>query len=467
LKRDIGDELLKKTKIICTIGPASFSREKLRKMYCAGMNGARINTAYGTLDQYEDMIETIRGVADIPVIVDIKGPEIRLRARGKRTVKKGDVLEAGFKGETISFSRNFYDDVDVGDNVLVDNGKLRLQVAGKKKSILKLVALTPGEIDDGKGVNIPCTKLAVPTLSGRDRETVSLTKEKDVEFIALSFTRNAQDVKNLRREAYGSKGAIIAKIENSEGVNNFNHILDVADGIMVARGDLGVEIEPERVPLVQKSIIKQCNQRGKTVVTATEMLESMMHNPIPTRAEVSDVANAILDGTEVTMLSGETAVGQYPVEAVSMMSRIAVETEKAIENHVEDEGFINISDTISKAIQRICQEMPVNKIVTLTRSGYTAKMISRFKITQPIIAVTPDAHIKRQLELAFGVSPVHIDYREENDRILAVAKKLHTTGLINEEDTILFTAAFRTSRKHASNLIEIHKLKELKELETE
>ncbi len=467
MKLDVGDELLKKTKIICTIGPASFSREKLRKMYRAGMNGARINTAYGTLDQYGDMIETIRGVADIPVIVDIKGPEIRLRVRGKRTVKKGDVLEAGFKGETISFSRNFYDGVNVGDNVLVDNGKLRLQVAEKKKSILKLVALTPGEIDDGKGVNIPYTKLAVPTLSGRDREIVSLAKEKDVEFIALSFTRNAQDVKNLRKEAHGSKGAIIAKIENSEGVNNFNHILDVADGIMVARGDLGVEIEPERVPLVQKSIIRQCNQRGKTVVTATEMLESMMHNPIPTRAEVSDVANAILDGTEVTMLSGETAVGQYPVEAVSMMSRIAVETEKAIENHVEEEGFINISDTISRAIQRICQEMPVNKVVTLTRSGYTAKMISRFKITQPIIAVTPDAHVKRQLELAFGVSPVHIDYCEENDRILAVAKKLHTTGLINEEDTILFTAAFRTSQKHASNLIEIHKLKELKELETE
>jgi pyruvate kinase len=458
---------LKKTKIICTIGPASLSKEKLRKMYRAGMNGARINTAYGTLDQYRDMIETIRGVADIPVIVDIKGPEIRLRVRGKRTVKKGDVLEAGFKDETISFSRNFYDGVDVGDNVLVDNGKLRLQVAEKKKSILKLVALTPGEIDDGKGVNIPYTKLAVPTLSGRDREIVSLAKEKDVEFIALSFTRNAQDVKNLRKEAHGFKGAIIAKIENSEGVNNFNHILDVADGIMVARGDLGVEIEPERVPLVQKSIIRQCNQRGKTVVTATEMLESMMHNPIPTRAEVSDVANAILDGTEVTMLSGETAVGQYPVEAVSMMSRIAVETEKAIENHVEEEGFINISDTISRAIQRTCREMPVNKVVTLTRSGYTAKMISRFKITQPIIAVTPDAHVKRQLELAFGVSPVHIDYREEKDRILAVAKKLHTTGLINEGDTILFTAAFRTSRKHASNLIEIHKLKELKELETE
>ena len=458
---------MKKTKIVCTIGPASLSGETLLRMYRAGMNGARINTAYGTIDQYEDVIKTIRAAADIPVIVDIKGPEIRLRVRGKRTFNKGDVLEAGFKDETISFSKNFYDDIDVGDNVLVDNGKLRLRVSEKKKSALKLVALTSGEMDDGKGVNIPYKRLTVPTLSGRDREIAALAKEKDVEFIALSFTRNARDVKNLRKEAHGFKGAIIAKIENFEGVNNFNEILEAADGIMVARGDLGVEIEPERVPLVQKSIIRQCNQRGKTVVTATEMLESMMHNPLPTRAEVSDVANAILDGTEVTMLSGETAVGQYPVEAVSMMSRIAVETEKAIKNHVKDEGFINISDTISKAIQRICQEMPLNKVVTLTRSGYTAKMISRFKTTQPIIAVTPDPRVKRQLELAFGVSPVRIDYREENDRILAVAKKLHEAGLINDEDTILFTAAFRTSRKHASNLIEIHKLEELKEFATE
>jgi len=458
---------LKKTKIICTIGPACFSKATLHRMYRAGMNGARINTAYGTLNEYRKMIDTVREVADIPVIVDIKGPEIRLKMKGKNTVNKGDVIEAGFKSEKISFSRSFYNDVDTGDSVLVDNGKLRLKVAEKKKSTLKLVALTAGEVEDGKGVNIPRKRLTVPTLSDRDREIVSLVREMDVEFTALSFTRNARDVKNLRQAAHGCKGAVIAKIENSEGVNNFNEILEAADGIMVARGDLGVEIEPERVPLVQKSIIRQCNQKGKTVVTATEMLESMMHNPIPTRAEVSDVANAILDGTEVTMLSGETAVGHYPVEAVSMMSRIAVETEKAIKNHVEDEGFTNISDTISRAIQRICQEMPVSKVVTLTRSGYTAKMISRFKIAQPIIAVTPDARVKRQLELAFGVSPVQIDYREENDRILAVAKRLNPAGFIDDEDTIIFTAAFRTSRKHASNLIEIHKLKELKEFAIE
>jgi pyruvate kinase len=454
---------LKKTKIICTVGPACLARQTLQEMYRAGMNGARINTAYGKLDQHRKIIDTVREIADIPVILDIKGPEIRLAVRSKRIVKKGDVLEAGFKGETVSFSRDFHDGVDVGDLVLVDNGKLRFKVAGKKRGTLSLVALNSGELENGKGVNVPNKTLAVPTLSDVDLQVVDLAREKDVEFIALSFTRNAQDVQNLRRQAHGCKGAIIAKIENREGVNNFNEILETADGIMVARGDLGVEIEPERVPLVQKSIIKQCNQRGKIVVTATEMLESMMHNSMPTRAEVSDVANAILDGTEVTMLSGETAVGLYPVETVSMMSRIAIETEKAIENHVEDEGFINISDTISRTIQRTCEEMPVDKIVTLTRSGYTARMISRFKIKQPIIAVTPDLRVKRQLELTFGVFPVNMDYQEEKDRILEVAKILRASRLISDEDTILFTAAFRTPQKHASNLIEIHKLKELKE----
>jgi pyruvate kinase len=456
---------MKKTKIICTIGPASLSRNTLEKMYRAGMNGARINTAYGTLDQYRQIIKDLREVADIPIIIDIKGPEIRLKTKGKRSVKKGDILEIG-RNQEISFNNDIFNDLNVGDNVLIDNGKLKTHVVEKKKGILKLLAATRGEIDNGKGVNIPNKKLAIPTLSTKDLEIVGLAKENDVEFIALSFSRNAEDVNNLRKVANGFKGAIIAKIENSEGVDRFSEILGAADGIMVARGDLGVEIQPEKVPHVQKLIIRECNQKGKTVVTATEMLESMTYQPIPTRAEVSDVANAILDGTEATMLSGETAVGQYPVESVLMMSRIANEAEKAVQSHIEDEGFINISDTVSKAVQRICQEMPVDKVVTLTRSGYTARMISRFKVHQPIIAVTPNKRAKRQLELSFGVYPVHINYLEEDDLILATANKLRSMNLVRDQDTILFTAAFRTSKPHSSNLIEIHNIKELTQLTT-
>jgi pyruvate kinase len=327
---------------------------------------------------------------------------------------------------------------------------------------LYLIVDTDGEIDNGKGVNIPKKQLFVPTLSKKDLEIIEFTKDYKVEYLALSFTRNRKDIDELKSKApLGT--AIIAKIENFEGVDKFEEILDAANGIMVARGDLGVEIELERVPLIQKSLIKKCIMRGKLVVTATEMLESMIHRPNPTRAEVSDVANAILDGTDATMLSGETSVGKYPVESVSMMSRIAKGTEFAAKGKIDDGGFINISDVISKSVSKISRDMPIDKIVTLTRSGYTAKMIARFRDVPPIIAVTPKNSIRKQLELVFGVYPVHIDYRGKKDLILTVAKKLRSINLIKDEETILFTAAVRTSLKHASNLIEIHNVNELTE----
>jgi pyruvate kinase len=454
--------LLKKTKIICTIGPASLSKEILKRMYQAGMNGARINTAYGNLDQYRLIVDNVRETADIPIIVDVKGPEIRLQARRNNTVNKGDILEVGHNNEEIRFNHNFYHKMSISDNIYIDNGRIKTRVVEKHNESLNLLVINGGEIGDGKGVNIPNKQLSVPSLSNKDLEVVEFAIEYEADFIALSFTRSVQDLYNLKSEADGFAGAFIAKIENFEGVENFEEILEEADCIMVARGDLGVEIEPEKVPLTQKSLIKRCNQIGKTVITATEMLESMIYEPTPTRAEVSDVANAILDGTDATMLSGETSIGRYPVESVSMMSRIALETESEAKGHVELASFVNISDAVSNAVQRICQNMPVNKIVTLTRSGYTARMISRFRNKQEIIAVTPEESVKKQLELVFGVYPVHMDYGEEKDRILAVANNLRSMNLINDEDTILFTAAFRTVLKHASNLIEIHNIKELR-----
>jgi len=454
--------LLKKTKIICTVGPASFSKQIIEKMFQAGMNGVRINTAYGNLAQYQSIIETVREIADIPIIIDVKGPEIRIRASQRKVFSKGDILEIGFDGEEVCFNHDFYDKMDVDDEVYIDNGKIRTRVVEKKDRKLRLLTLTSGAIEDGKGVNIPNKHLSVPTFPEKDLEIIKFAKKHDVEYVALSFTRNAKDVKNLS-QTNKFEGGIIAKIENSEGVQNVEEILDAASGLMVARGDLGVEIEPERVPLVQKSLIKLCNQKGKLVVTATEMLESMIHQPNPTRAEVSDVANAILDGSDAVMLSGETAVGQYPVDAVEMMTRIANETEKAVESNVEDTPFINISDTVSKAIQRICQIMPVHKVIPLTRSGYTARMIARFKLAQPIIAVTAEIKVKKQLELTFGVCPVLINYHEEKDRILTVANKLHEMHLVDDEETVLFTEGVRTTMEHASNSIEIHKIKELRE----
>ena len=427
------------------------------------MNGVRINTAYGDFDQYKSVIERIRKIADIPIMIDIKGPEIRIRATQKKAVKRGETVEVGFNGEEISFNHDFYDKMDVNDIVYIDNGKIKTRVVKKSDRKLHLLLMDDGTIEDGKGVNIPNKLLSVPTFSEKDRKLIEFAKKLDVEYIALSFTRNAKDVENLKAQTRSFEGGIVAKVENFEGVKNFEEILDAVDGIMVARGDLGVEIEPERVPLVQKSIIKRCNQKGKLVVTATEMLESMIHQPTPTRAEVSDVANAILDGTDVVMLSGETAVGQYPVEAVEMMSRIANATESTVKSHVEDYGtFINISDTVSKAIQRICQDMPVDKIITMTISGYTARMIARFKVAQPIIAVTPKKKVKKQLELVFGVYPVQIDYRNEKDRIASVANQLHSMKLVDEADITLFTSGVRTTVKHSSNSIEIHRIRELR-----
>ncbi len=455
---------MKKTKIVCTIGPASLETETLERMIRAGMNCARINTAYGDFNRYRLVVDNVREIADIPVLVDLKGPEIRLQTDKEQVVRKDEVLDAGFNGKKLSFNHNFLDRMNVGDAVYIDNGRIKTEVIEKTDESLRLLVMNGGVIDNGKGVNVPNKQLSVPTLSPRDLKIIEFAKENEIEYLALSFTRSVKDIVNLRSAAEGFKGAVVAKIENFEGIRNFREILDASEGIMIARGDLGVEIEPERVPLVQKSLIRQCNQAGKPVVTATEMLESMMHRLTPTRAEVSDVANAILDGTDATMLSGETAVSEYPVESVAMMARIASEAEKATRSYVEDRGFVNISDTVSKSIQRICQNMPLDKIVTLTRSGYTAKLIARFKVPQPIIAVTSERMVKKQLELVYGVYPVHLDYRQEKDRILAVASTLHSMNLLDDEDTVLFTAAFRTRMKHASNLIEIHQIKELLDL---
>ncbi len=427
------------------------------------MNCARINTAYGDFESYKQTVENVQKVSDLPILIDLKGPEIRLKTNNEQTVNINDKLDVGFNGEDISFNHNIIDEMNLGDIVYIDNGRIKTAVIKKNSNTLQLLVERGGIISDGKGVNVPNKILNVPTLSKRDKKIIQFAKENQVEFLALSFTRNAKDVTTLCRASKGFDGAILSKIENFEGITNFKEILQASDAIMIARGDLGVEIPSEKVPLVQKSLIRMCNQQGKPVVTATEMLESMMHNPHPTRAEVSDVANAILDGTDATMLSGETAVGKYPVESVTMMARIAKETQKATKNTIQKLGFINISDTMSWSITKICESMPITKIVTLTRSGYTAKMISRFKVEEPIIAVTPNLQVKKQLELVYGVVPVHYDYTTKDDRLMSVASQLHKQKLLHIEDLVLFTAAFRTKMTHASNLIEIHTLKELLE----
>jgi pyruvate kinase len=454
------ERALKKTKILCTIGPASLSEQTLAMMYETGMNAARINTAYGDIDQYEDVITKVRKVGDIPILLDLKGPELRIHVSGPISLKKGDILTMGeAKGAT--FTHPVYDQLKVGDRVLFDDAKIQTEVVGSDRETLSLLVRSGGLLEDGKSVNCPGRRFDVPTLTERDMRLVEFAKGQEVEFVCLSFTRDDDDIANLKREIGNSGIGVISKIENSQGVAAFDRILSAADGVMVARGDLGIEVDQERVPLLQKRMIAASNQVGKIVITATEMLESMSKDIRPTRAEVSDVANAILDGTDVVMLSGETAIGKHPVEAVATMSKIALVTEDAVACKVEKEEYQNISSAISWSVAEIARSMPLDKVVTITRTGYTARAIARFKLKQEIIAVTKDPLVKRKLELAYGVSPVHLQYHDDDDRILSAAQALYAMKMVNEQDIVLFTAAFRTSTRHSSNLIEIHTIREL------
>lgn len=453
--------LRKKTKIICTIGPTSMKLSVMRRLHRAGMNGVRINTAHGDFDQYSAIVENSRAVGEIPVVLDIKGPEVRTRVSKPLKVKRGDEVFAGFGDEEISFTYDFLDKVRAGDRILIDNGTLETRIKKKDAGRLCLVVLNDGTIGDRKGVNIPHRRLDLPGLSKKDLKAIDFARRNRVDFLALSFTRKADDLLNLRELTRSFEPAIMAKIEDSEGVRNIEQIIDCADAVMVARGDLGVEIPSEKVPLIQKEIIRRCNQRGKIVVTATQMLESMMKNPFPTRAETSDVANAILDGSDAVMLSGETSVGRYPVQSVKVMSRIAREAERAVVSNVQVKGFENISSFISDSVRRIAYGMPLDKIVTITRSGYTARMIARFRVKQPVIAVTYTTKVRDRLHMVWGVEPLAIERPKVGDLILYVAKILLKKGLVEEDDVVLFTAGVRTTQKHASNLLEIHTVREL------
>jgi pyruvate kinase len=454
----------KKTKIVCTVGPGSMNPDTIRRMYEAGMDAVRINTAHGDFEQYDEIIGMTRAVGEIPIMMDIKGPEVRMRIRSPREVSVGDVIVAGSGDEELTFSYDLYDEVSLGDRIVIDNGAVNTKLEKKEEGKLYLRVLEGGVIQNNKGVNVPEKRLNVPQLSPKDLKAIEYAREKDVEFIALSFVRGAGDLENLREKIGSGKQAIIAKIENEEGVENVAQILEEADALMVARGDLGVEIEYEKVPLIQKDIIRRCNQRGKVVITATQMLESMVDKPIPTRAEASDVANAILDGSDAVMLSEETSIGKYPVKSVEMMTKIAREAEGMVTGKITTNGFYNISETVSRSIDLIARSMPLAKIVTLTRSGYTARMIARFRPKQPIIAVTDDPMVKRQLELVYGVRPVHIEYREAPDIILNACQILEARGFIKGEDYVLFTAGVRTVKAHESNLIEIHGVADLLKL---
>jgi pyruvate kinase len=451
---------MKKTKILATIGPASQSRKILRELINSGMDAIRLNTAHGTIDQYEKIIHAVKSIKDIPIIFDLKGPEIRIKTDKDYCLAKGDTIRIGFGSPPgPHFNHRFI--VPARQALLINDGLFRLKVISSNKDYILLAAESDLCITNRVRVNIPGLKYSLPILSAEDIKFLEYGKKKKIDYIALSYTRTGSDVKAARERLGDSGIGIIAKIETLEGVKNFDDILAYADGIMVARGDLGVEVPSENLPMIQKEIIRKCNKAGKLVITATQMLQSMIENPVPTRAETSDVANAILDGTDVIMLSGETAAGKYPVLAVKEMTKIALETEKYVESKVQNADTKSISMAISGSIKELTSILPITKIVTLTRFGFTAKIISRFRLKQQIIAITPDNIIRKRLELYYGVLPlVFPDFPTEN-RIYKCTRFLFRKKYISRNDLILFTAGVFPAQSGSTNMIEIHHASEM------
>ena len=444
---------MRKTKIICTIGPASESEEKLRELMLAGMNVARFNFSHGShkeqLVKYNRVLK-VRKELGLPVatLLDTKGPEIRLRdfeggkvelVSGQQFVLTTEEIMGTAERATISY-KNLKNDINVGTTILIDDGLIEMTVEEIKGE----------DIVDRKGINVPNVNLSMPYISEVDLADIVFGVEHGFDFIAASFVRTREDIQEVRKivEDRGSKIKIIAKIENMQGIQNLEEIINVADGIMVARGDMGVEIPLEEVPILQKKMIKMAVAQGKHVITATQMLESMIKNPRPTRAEATDIANAIYDGTTAIMLSGESAAGLYPVEAVKTMSRIAERAEQDIDyrgrmQRVKEDRqeTPDITTAISYATCSVASDLKAAAIITVTMSGFTANMIARYKPGCQIIGCTLDEKVYRQLNLLWGVKPVMIQKERTTDALFEEAVfKAKQAGLVKTGDTVVITA---------------------------
>ncbi|MBR7092721.1 MAG: pyruvate kinase, partial [Clostridia bacterium] len=419
---------MRKTKIVCTLGPASSDEETIRSLLLAGMNVARLNFSHGSHESHKKMIDTFRKVRDslgLPaaVMLDTKGPEIRLKTfeNGRVTLKDGDtftLLAEPVVGDSTRVSLSYPDlipQMKAGQRILLDDGhiEMRVETPGVEQAVCRVVH--GGVVSDRKSLNVPSMHIDMPYMSEQDKADLLFGIEMDVDFVAASFVRSEQDVVMLRKFLDYNGGhsiRIIAKIENSEGIENFDSILAKADGIMVARGDMGVEVAYERLPGIQKRFIRRCYQSGKMVITATQMLESMVSSPTPTRAEITDVANAVFDGTSAVMLSGESAMGKYPVQAVQVMATIAEQAEKdAFAMNVyaglgHDVDFSDVTNAICDATCTTARDSHAKAIIAVTKSGTTARRMSKFRPYEPIVAATPELKTFHQLSLSWGVYPV-------------------------------------------------------------
>ncbi len=467
---------MRKTKIICTIGPASDHEDVLRQLMIEGMDIARLNFSHGTYDEQlvkVNLIKKIREELDLPValLLDTKGPEIRIKTfeNGKIELKKNDkfiLTTRDIVGNESIVSVTYEDlpkDVTEGGSILIDDGLIGLKVDHIKETDIHCTVLNDGIISDRKGVNVPDANLSMPFISEKDYQDICFGIENGFDIIAASFTRTADDILAIRKileEKNAPDIKIIAKIENMQGVQNLDEIIRVTDGIMVARGDMGVEIPMEEVPVLQKKIIHKVYSAGKVVITATQMLDSMIKNPRPTRAECTDVANAIYDGTSAIMLSGETASGAYPVEAVKTMVKIAERTEDDIDyKHAfknSDEIITDVTNAISHATCTTGMDLNAAAIITVTKSGRTARMISKFRPSCPIVACTMTKRTWRQLNLCWGVVPVLINERETTDLLFETAvDAAQKKGIVKQGDITVITAGVPLGVSGTTNMLKV------------
>lgn len=466
---------MRRTKIVCTIGPASESNEKVQQLLKAGMNVARLNFSHGTHAEHGKRIRTLREEAQklgihLGILLDTKGPEIRTGdvpdegvhlEKGHTLVLDTDLTTIGSLDRVgITYSQ-LWQEVTPGNHILLDDGLIDLEITSIGEEKITTIVQNGGVLKSKKGVNIPGVSIQLPAITEKDREDIVFGIREGVDFIAASFARKAEDILAVRRiiEEEGANVGIIAKIENREGIENIDEIIEVSNGIMVARGDLGVEIPVEEVPIHQKVIIQKCQEVGKPVIVATQMLDSMIRNPRPTRAEASDVANAILDGTDAIMLSGETAAGQYPVEAVQMMNKIALKIGKHYfreKEHTNYVPLINVAEAISHASYTIARDLEAAAILTPTHSGLTARMISKYRPQSLIIAATPFIHVARQLSLQWGVYPLVIPESSGTDQLLSVSvNEAMSHHYVKTGDLVVITAGVPVGKVGTTNIIKV------------
>ncbi|MGC3232392.1 pyruvate kinase [Enterococcus faecalis] len=469
---------MKKTKIVCTIGPASESVDMLVNLINAGMNVCRLNFSHGDYEEHGARIKNIREAVKITgkrvaILLDTKGPEIRTNdmENGAITMKIGDSVRISMTevlGTNEKFSITYpelINDVNVGSHILLDDGLIDLEVTDIDRDANEIVTVVKNEgvLKNKKGVNVPGVSVNLPGITEKDANDIRFGIGQGIDFIAASFVRRASDVLEITKileEENATHIQIIPKIENQEGIDNIDEILKVSDGLMVARGDMGVEIPTEDVPVVQKALIKKCNALGKPVITATQMLDSMQRNPRPTRAEANDVANAIYDGTDAVMLSGETAAGDYPLEAVQTMARIAVRTEETLVNQdsfaLKLYSKTDMTEAIGQSVGHTARNLGIQTIVAATESGHTARMISKYRPKAHIVAITFSEQKARSLSLSWGVYATVADKPSSTDEMFNLASKVsQEEGYASEGDLIIITAGVPVGEKGTTNLMKI------------